>query len=610
MKEDLGLFYFHQGTNYYTYKYLGAHIIEGKTVFRVFAPKAKEVSVVGDFNNWDKTINKMTKISDGVWEGIVDNALEFDCYQYAILGCNNKWFNKSDPYAYHFELRPSVASKIYELGKYEFTDDVWMQDRNFNLDKPMNIYELNLGSWRTYEDGNYFDYKKYALELVDYIKKMGYTHIELMPINEFPFDKSWGYQVTGFFGITSRYGTPDDFREFVDILHNAGIGIIVDWVPGHFCKDAHGLIDFDGGPLYECPSPFRMENKGWGTRCFDYGRNEIQSFLVSSAVYLLEEYHIDGLRVDAVSSMLYLDYGREHGEWEPNSEGGTTNLEAVAFLQKLNGVIHNLYPSVITIAEESTAFPYITKSTTEGGLGFDYKWNMGWMNDTLDYMKTDPFFRSHNHNKITFQLTYAFSEKYVLPLSHDEVVHGKCSLINKMPGDYDLKFAGMRAYLMYMMSTPGKKLMFMGGEIGQFIEWRDDREIDWLLLQYYQHQHFQKFCADLNHFYKNHSEFYEIEDSWSGFEWVNADDKDHNVFTYKRRNNKKEEIIVILNYSNALWDNYQISLEDGDYEIMFHSDDVKYDGATKVGRRKLHVKKGKMILKLPPICGIYLRKVK
>ena len=610
MKDNLGLFYFHQGTNYYAYKYLGSHILDGKTVFRVWAPNAMKVSVIGDFNNWDRTKNPMNKISVGVWEVEIENVKEFDNYQFAIKGSNHRWKNKSDPYAYHFECRPNVASKVYSLGKYKFTDKKWMKNRYFGVNTPMNIYELNLGSWRTYEDGNFFSYQKYALELVDYVKKMGYTHIELMPINEFPFDKSWGYQVTGFFGITSRYGTPDDFREFVDICHNNGIGVIVDWVPGHFCKDSHGLIDFDGSFLYENPDPTRREQKGWGTRCFDYGRNEVQSFLVSSALYLLEEYHIDGLRVDAVASMLYLDYCREPNEWHPNIEGTNINLEAVAFLKKFNSAVHEYYPGVITIAEESTTYPNITVKVSDGGLGFDYKWNMGWMNDTLSYIKTDPIFKRYDHNKITFQLTYIFSEKFVLALSHDEVVHGKLSLINRMPGDYQQKFAGMRVYMMYMISHPGKKLLFMGGEIGQFIEWRDDREVDWLLLGYEPHQLLQKFNADLNHFYLKHSEFYERDDNWSGFEWINADDKDRNIFTYKRRNNLGKEIIVLLNFSFSSWDNYYVYVEDGEYEVLFHSDDVKYGGSTKVGKKTIKVINSTMIINVPPISGIYLRKVK
>ena len=610
MKDNLGLFYFHQGTNYYAYKYLGSHILDGKTVFRVWAPNAMKVSVIGDFNNWDRTKNPMNKISVGVWEVEIENVKEFDNYQFAIKGSNRRWKNKSDPYAYHFECRPNVASKVYSLGKYKFTDKKWMKNRYFGVNKPMNIYELNLGSWRTYEDGNFFSYQKYALEIVDYVKKMGYTHIELMPINEFPFDKSWGYQVTGFFGITSRYGTPDDFREFVDICHNNGIGVIVDWVPGHFCKDSHGLIDFDGSFLYENPDPTRREQKGWGTRCFDYGRNEVQSFLVSSALYLLEEYHIDGLRVDAVASMLYLDYCREPNEWHPNIEGTNINLEAVAFLKKFNSAVHEYYPGVITIAEESTTYPNITVKVSDGGLGFDYKWNMGWMNDTLSYIKTDPIYKRYDHNKITFQLTYIFSEKFVLALSHDEVVHGKLSLINRMPGDYQQKFAGMRVYMMYMISHPGKKLLFMGGEIGQFIEWRDDREVDWLLLGYEPHQLLQKFNADLNHFYLKHSEFYERDDNWSGFEWINADDKDRNIFTYKRRNNLGKEIIVLLNFSFSSWNNYYVYVEDGEYEVLFHSDDVKYGGSTKVGKKTIKVINGTMIIDVPPISGIYLRKVK
>ena len=611
MKNNLGVYYFHQGTNYYAYKLLGSHYQKDATTFRVWAPNAKKIAVVGEFNGWNKTTHLMSKITDeGLWEITIPGVCEYQAYKYAILSRRNRWILKSDPYAYHFEIRPSTASKVYSLEGYEFNDSSWMQKRSCQVNKPMNIYELNLASWRKYEDGNFFNYEKLAYELIDYLKDLSYTHIEIMPINEFPLDASWGYQVTGFFGITSRFGTPKDFMKFVDLMHQANIGVIVDWVPGHFCKDEHGLIDFDGSTLYEPSDKTKKEHLNWGTRCFDYGRCEIQSFLVSSAMYLLEEYHIDGLRVDAVASMLYLNYDREDGKWHLNSEGTNINLEALAFLKKLNEAIHSHYPGVMTIAEESTTFPNLTKKVSEGGVGFDYKWNMGWMNDTLKYLKTDPIYRQYDHHLITFQMTYIYSEKFILALSHDEVVHGKCSLLSKAPGTYEQKFAGVKTYLMYMMSHPGKKLNFMGYEFGQFIEWRDAYELDWLLLQYEQHQQMLEFNKKLNKIYLTNKPFYELDDSWLGFNWINANDDSRNVYSYVRKDASGNEIFVILNFSLSEWHNYKVALPTGDYEVLLASNDISNGGYFDVYNQKYRSINNEMSLNLPAICGIYLRKVK
>lgn len=609
---EQGIYLFHQGTNYFCYEMLGSHMVEGGVIFRTWAPNAKKVAVVGDFNSWDRNKNQMSRITnEGIWEVFIPNVKEFSSYKYAIKTKSNRYILKSDPYAYHSELRPSTASKVYNIKGYKFKDAKWMKNRYHHhfYNKPLNIYELNLASWRTYEDGNFFDYVKIATELAQYIKRMGYTHIELMPISEYPYDPSWGYQVTGFYSITSRFGTPKQFMEFVDIMHQNNIGVIVDWVPGHFCKDSHGLIEYDGTYLYEPANPKKREHLGWGTRAFDYGRCEIQSFLVSNAMYLLKEFHIDGLRVDAVSSMLYLDYCREEGQWERNSFGTNINLDAVALIQKLNKAINDYFKGVLMIAEESTTYPGITTSVDAGGLGFSYKWNMGWMNDTLSYAKVDPIFKQYDHNKITFQLTYAYSEKFILPLSHDEVVHGKLSLVNKMAGDYDQKFMSLQTYYMYMMSHPGKKLNFMGNEIAQIIEWRDDREIDWLLLQYPKHIDFQKFTADLNKIYLKNKPLYNLDDSWEGFNWLIVDDNGHNTFTYERIDDEKKKIIVTLNFSFSNWNNYSFEVENGKYKIIYASNDIKYGGANKLIGKTITVTNGKLIFDLPANCGIYFRKV-
>lgn len=610
--EEKGIYFFHQGTNYRSYELLGCHYRDGDAIFRVFAPNAKIVSVVGEFNNWDTTKNVMMRISDnGLYEIVIKGIKEFACYQYAILTKDNKLIFKSDPYGYHCELRPAKASKVYNLEGYKFNDDEWIKSRYINqaLNKPINIYEVHLGSWRRYYDGEFFSYQKIAKELVRYVKDMGYTHIEVMPLSEYPYDPSWGYQVTGYYAITSRYGTPKDFMKFVDIMHQEGIGVIIDWVPGHFTKDAHGLIEFDGTCLYEPSDETKKEHKGWGTRCFAYGRNEVQSFLVSNAMFLIDKFHIDGIRVDAVASMLYLDYGREDGEWHKNSFGTNVNLEAVAFLQKVNAIIHEYYPGVLMIAEESTTYPRLTYPTTEGGVGFDYKWNMGWMNDSLAYMKKDPVFKHYDHHKLTFQLTYVFSERYILPLSHDEVVHMKGSLINKMPGEYHQKFENLKTYYTYMMTHPGKKLLFMGGEIGQFREWSESRELDWSVLQYDSHKGLQNYLKDLNHLYKNSRPLYENEINWEGFNWLVVNDSNHNILAYTRKDFSGNELVVILNFANSSWNHYSLNLSDGIYEILLCSSDQKYNGYQILNGKKIVSNNNNLIIDIPNSCGIILRKV-
>lgn len=611
--QEKGIYYFHQGTNYRAYELLGAHYNEKYTVFRVFAPNAKLVSVVGEFNNWDTKTHVMKKITnEGLYEITIDGVKEFSCYQYAILTKRNKLLFKSDPYGFHAELRPEKASKVYNLEGYKFKDSKWMKTRGSKqlLSSPINIYEVHLGSWRRYQNGEVFDYKKIAQELAKYVKEMGYTHIEVMPLSEYPYDPSWGYQVTGYYSITSRYGTPKDFMAFVDIMHQNDIGVIIDWVPGHFTKDAHGLIEFDGTCLYEPSDPTKKEHEGWGTRCFDYGRTEVQSFLVSNAMFLFDKFHLDGIRVDAVASMLYLDYGREEGKWHKNSFGTNENLEAIAFIKKLNEAIHSFYPEVLMIAEESTTYPGLTKSVSEGGLGFNYKWNMGWMNDTLKYMKTDPVFRSYDHHRLTFQLTYVFSEHYVLPLSHDEVVHMKGSLINKMPGEYDKKFMGLKAYYTYMMTHPGKKLLFMGGEIGQFREWSEARELDWSVLNYEPHKTLQAYVKELNHLYKENSCLYENEVNWDGFKWLVVNDENRNVIAYERINHLNEKLVVIINFSFCEWYDYCLNLEDGNYEILLCSSDFKFGGYTNNSGQIIKGNNNMLKLNLPYCTGIILRKVK
>lgn len=570
------------GGNFKSYEFLGCHKAEKGFIFRVWAPRAASVHLCGDFNFWNTSALPMKNIGGGIWEAVAENAAVYDNYKYYIEKQNGGFVYKSDPYAYHTCTRPENASKVYEIEGYDWHDSPYLSslDGENTLDKPMNIYEVHLASWRKHKDGNYLTYKEAATELSAYAKKMGYTHIEIMPVTEYPYDPSWGYQVTGYFAPTSRFGTPKDFMEFVDICHQNGIGIILDWVGAHFPKDEYGLYEFDGGACYEYEDPLKNEHPDWNTRIFDYGRSEVISFLISSAVFWIEKYHIDGLRVDAVASMLYLDYGKENGQWRRNCEGGNINLEAVEFLKKLNSEVFCARPSALMIAEESTAFPAVTKPPYDGGLGFNYKWNMGWMNDMLAYMSSDPLFRKGLHRNITFSLTYAFSENFILPISHDEVVYGKCSMISKMPGEYKEKFDNLRAFYGYMTAHPGKKLLFMGNEFAQFSEWDFTKELDWQLLSYDSHKKMQKYVKDLNMFYLSRSELWENDFDWSGFEWISNDDSDQSVISFVRTDKSGKRLLIVCNFCPVKREKYRLGVPvSGIYKPVFSSDYLKYGGS-------------------------------
>ena len=621
---DFPLHLYHNGKNDRIYEIYGAHRAkEDKQegfVFRVWAPHAQSVSVVGDFNGWDASRHVMHRMVDGEsFDLFIAGIKQFDTYKYCIETKDGRRLMKADPVGFHAETAPATVSKVYDIGGYVWSDAEFLakRERTNVFSSPMNIYEVNLLSWKRHADGNFLSYRQLADELVPYVKNMGYTHVEFMPITEFPFEGSWGYQVTGYFAVTSRLGTPHDFMYLVDCFHKAGIGVIFDWVPAHFPKDGHGLYEFDGQPLYESGQWDRMEHKSWGTRRFDYGRNEILSFLISSACFLFDVYHADGIRVDAVASMLYLDYDKRDGEWVPNIYGENKNLEAIAFLRRLNEAVFCRFPNVLMIAEESTAWGLVTKPGSVGGLGFNFKWNMGWMNDMLSYLSLNPFFRMNNHNKLTFSMMYAFSENFVLPISHDEVVHGKGSLINKMPGTYEEKFAGVRAFLGYMMAHPGKKLNFMGYEFGQFKEWDYHEGLEFFLRDSYEkHGKLSVMVKDLNEYYKSTAAFYEIEDSWDGFEWLAADDADRNIVSFLRRDKQGNEVIALVSFSGSEATDYLLGVNrKGKYKIIFNTDDLKYGGEGKLKKKTLsavarpsHGKQYSIPIAMPALTCIYLVK--
>ena len=573
--------------NYHSYEYLGNHrvVINNNvtSIFRVWAPNAKSVSLVGDFNNWNRNINKMKKINEtGIWEIYIYPHLPvYTIYKYSIESKDNKIFLKSDPYSYHFETRPNNASKVYNLEGYNWNDSKWNNKRKScnHYNEPMNIYELHLSSWKRHHDNNILSYQDLSNTLIPYVKEMGYTHIELMPICEYPFDASWGYQATGYFAPSSRYGTPHDFMAFIDKCHLENIGVIIDWVPAHFPKDGYALAKFDGTCLYEYENPKIGEHKEWGTLVFDYRKKEVINFLISSAVFWFEKYHIDGLRVDAVASMLYLDYSRKEGQWLKNKYGDKQHLEAIDFLKKLNETIFKFFPYAIMIAEESTSWPMVSRPTYSGGLGFNYKWNMGWMNDMLQFISMDPIYRSKHHDKITFSFFYAFSENFILPISHDEIVYGKKSLINKMPGNYDEKFQSVRAFMSYMMAHPGKKLTFMGTEIGQFKEWDFENTLDWNLLDFPKHQKLKNFFKTLNHFYLENSPLWEVDFSWEGFSWISNDDYTQSIISFRRIDKNKNEIIIICNFVPVKREKYRIGIPfHGEYKEVFNSNYKEFGG--------------------------------
>ena len=574
---------FHRGDNIRAFELLGCHRetrdgAEGY-VFRVWAPNARYVSVIGDFNFWNKGDLPMTKISHGIWEVFSTWAREGCTYKYFIVGADGRETDKTDPYGYYTTYRPDNCSIVYNLEGYKWHDGLFRanQNRRDALRSPMNIYEMHFGSWRRKEGNVPYGYVEICDQLIPYLKEMGYTHVELMPITEYPFDPSWGYQVTGYYAPTSRYGEPKYLMEFVDRMHQAGIGVILDWVPAHFPKDAAGLYEFDGSCCYELSDPMMNEHPDWTTRIYDYGKPEVLSFLVSNAVFWLEKYHIDGIRVDAVASMLYLDYNRPN--YRPNKYGGKENLEAINFLRKLNEAAFSVKHQPIMVAEESTAFPLITRPTSDGGLGFLFKWNMGWMNDNLRYMSQDPIYRKYSHDNLTFSMTYAFSENYILPLSHDEVVHGKGSLIRKMPGYYTDQFANLRTFFGWQMGHPGKKLNFMGNEFAQFAEWNENQGLDWNLLDYDRHRQMKDFVKDLNHLYLDNPAFWQDDLSWDGFRWISCNDRDNSVVAFRRIDKKGHEVIGICNFCPVKREHYRIGLpKAGAYQLALNSDEVKYGG--------------------------------
>lgn len=619
---DKELYLLHEGSHFHSYKLLGAHVLEqagAKGVrFAVWAPHALRVSVVGNFNNWQGETHVMQPVGQsGVWMLFIAGIEPGEIYKYELYTTWGETILKADPYAFTAECPPATASVVGDLGGFGWNDEKWRRSKAESAvyTQPMLIYEVHLGSWRRGDGGKLLSYRELADQLVEYVAGMGYTHIELMPVAEHPFGGSWGYQATGYYAVTSRFGTPQDFMYFVDCCHSKGIGVILDWVPGHFCKDDHGLRCFDGTSLYEYGSSQKGENYAWGTANFDLGRPEVQSFLISNALFWFDIYHIDGIRVDAVSNMIYLDYGKEPHQWTQNNDGDNTNKEAIAFLRRLNETVFKYYPGALMMAEEATAWPMVTWPTEVGGLGFNFKWNMGWMNDMLRYMALDQEQRQHQHNLVTFSFMYAFSENFVLPLSHDEVVHGKKSLLDKMSGDYWQKFAGLRTLYGYWMAHPGKKLLFMGGEFGQFIEWQYDDSLDWHLLDYPMHKKLHDYVCNLNHIYLQERAFWEIDADWQGFEWIDGQDYSNSIICFLRKSLENDYVIVVCNFTPTFWDNYSIGVpQAGSYYELFNSDLEQYGGSGQKNElyveaieQPLHNRPYSVSLRIPPMSVIYLK---
>ncbi len=608
---------FHDGTLIHGYEFFGAHreTRDGQSgwVFRVWAPHATAVSVVGAFNDWQEGAAPMERF-DEFWETFLPGLEQFESYKYAVEGCDGKTHFKCDPYGFHAETRPGTASKLYDLKPYPWTDADFRAGRRSPQEQPMNIYEVHLGSWKRREDDAFYDYRSLADELSEYVRDLGYTHIELLPVTEHPLDDSWGYQCTGYFAPTSRFGTPDDFKYFVDTMHQKGIGVLLDWVPAHFCKDAHGLMEFDGSCCYEYSDPNKWEHASWGTRVFDYGRPEVISFLLSSAVFWLQEYHIDGLRVDAVASMLYLDYDRQGGPWTPNKYGGHENLEAIEFLRRLNQTAFAVDPQVLMIAEESTAWPLVTCPPDVGGLGFNLKWNMGWMNDMCHYLKLDPWFRQFHHKDITFSMFYAFSENFILPMSHDEVVHMKGSVVGKMPGEYATQLQCLRGFIAYLLAHPGKKLMFMGAELGQWHEWNSNGQLDWYLLDQEANRKTQDFFRAINHFYLSQPALWEIDFDWAGFEWLVSDDNQNNVVVFLRKDKSGGELVCAINFSPNTYEDYRFGVPPRRlFRQVFNTDDPAFGGSgvgndkpVYVSGKPSHGKDNSIAIRIPPFGAVFL----
>ena len=619
--DELNTYLFHEGTSITAYEYMGAHAVSREGVdgyvFRVWAPNARAVSVAGDFNGWDQAAAPMHKITGGIWECFIPGCKTFDAYKFAVTGPDGAVHMKADPYAFHAETRPGNASKLYTIDGYQWGDGAWREGRKGHpvYSSPLNIYEVHLGSWRRRENGDFIDYRDLALQLAPYVKEMGFNFIELLPVTEYPLDESWGYQVTGYYAPTSRYGRPEDFMFFVDYMHQNGLGVILDWVPSHFCKDEHGLAMFDGTPCYEYADPRKGEHYAWGTKVFDYARPEVKTFLLSSAAFWLKEYHVDGIRVDAVASMLYLDYDRQGGEWVPNMYGGHEHLEAIDFLRALNKTAFQVNPDALMVAEESTAWPLVTRPADIGGLGFNLKWNMGWMNDMCHYLKMDPWFRQGNHRDITFSMYYAFSENYILPLSHDEVVHMKGSVYGKMPGTPEQKFAGVRGFYAYTMAHPGKKLSFMGVELGTEREWAFQGQLNWELLENEPNRQIQQYVKDINHFYQANSPLWEIDFDWEGFEWLVTDDNQNNVVVFIRRDKSGNELVCAVNFNPNTYEDYRFGCPPmKEYVEVFNSDRTEYGGTgvlneapCKVSWQESHGRESSVSIRIPPFGAVFLK---